>query len=71
MEYVSQNELTKIFFVKHKNRSIEHSEVVDWLISEYKKMTGKIFRDTDRGTRKLHQKGFLIKIKNGADMILE
>ncbi len=65
MEYISQNELIRKFFVKHKNRDIEHAEVVDWLTSEYKKMTGKVFRDPDRGIRKLHQEGFLVKVKKG------
>jgi len=51
----------KIFFGRHKNRDIKHTEVVDWLTSEYKKMTGKVFRDPDRGIRKQPQKGFLIK----------
>ena len=31
MKNVSQNELVKKFFVKHKNRNIEHAEAVDWL----------------------------------------
>ncbi len=65
MEDIPQNELIKKFFVKHKNRDIEHAEVVDWLTSEYKKMTGKVFRDPDRGIRKLHQEGFLVKVKKG------
>jgi hypothetical protein len=65
MKNVLQNELIKKFFVNHKNRDIEHAEVVDWLTYEYKKMTGKVFRDPDRGIRKLHQEGFLIKVRKG------
>ncbi|MCA6070873.1 MAG: HNH endonuclease [Endomicrobium sp.] len=65
MKNVSQNELIKKFFVNHKNRDIEHAEVVDWLTYEYKKITGNVFRDPDRGIRKLHQKGFLIKVRKG------
>jgi predicted restriction endonuclease len=65
MEDVSQNELIKKFFIKHKNRDIEHAEVVDWLTSEYKKITGKVFRDPDRGIRRLYQEGFLIKVRKG------
>jgi hypothetical protein len=38
MEDIFQNELIRrFFFVKHKNRDIEHAKVVDWLTSEYKK----------------------------------
>jgi predicted restriction endonuclease len=65
MENISQNELIKKFFIKHKNRDIKHAEVVDWLTSEYKKITGKVFRDPDRGIRKLYQEGFLIKVRKG------
>ena len=44
---------------------IEHSEIVDWVVVEYKKRTNKVFRDPDRQIRKFHQEGFLIKVKKG------
>lgn len=62
---ISQNDLIKEFFINNPQRDIAHPEVVDWLVDEYKKRTGHIFRDPDRGIRKLHQAGFLQKIKKG------
>lgn len=62
---ISQNDLIKEFFKKNSDRDIYHPEVVDWLTQEYKKRTGKVFRDPDRGIRKLAQQGFLIKISKG------
>jgi hypothetical protein len=45
---------------------ISHPEIVDWAVNEYKLRTnGKVFRDPDRAIRKLHQEGFLIKVKKG------
>lgn len=53
------------FFEQNPNRDIKHPEIVDWSTAEYKKRTGKVFRDPDRGIRSLHQKGYLIKVTNG------
>jgi hypothetical protein len=61
----TQAELIMEFFKKNPKREIEHPEVVDWVVAEYKKRTGKVFRDPDRGIRKLSQEGQLIKIKKG------
>lgn len=65
MSEISQTELLKEFFINNPNRDIKHPEVVDWVTEEYKKRTGKVFRDPDRGIRKLSQSGFLIKISKG------
>jgi len=65
MEKITQLELIFEFFKKHPNRDIEHPEVVDWASTEYKKRTGKVFRDPDRAIRSLHQQGYLIKVKKG------
>lgn len=62
---ITQKELLIEFFKNNPNRNIEHPEVVDWVTQEYKKRTGLVFRDPDRGIRKLHQSGFLIKVKKG------
>ncbi len=62
---VSQNDLIKEFYENNSHRDISHQEAVDWLIAEYKKRTGGVFRDPDRGIRKLSQSGFLIKIAKG------
>lgn len=62
---ISQSEILKEYYLKNPNRNIPHPEIVDWVTSEYKKRTGKVFRDPDRGIRKLHQEGFLIKASKG------
>lgn len=62
---ITQKELLIEFFKNNPNRNIEHPEVVDWVTQEYKNRTGLVFRDPDRGIRKLHQSGFLIKVKKG------
>ena len=61
----SQIDLLMEYFKKNSNRDISHPEIVDWATSEWKKRTGKVFRDPDRGIRYLHQKGYLIKVKKG------
>lgn len=63
--HITQKELLIEFFENNPNRNIKHPEVVDWVTSEYKKRTGQIFRDPDRGIRQLAQSGFLIKISKG------
>lgn len=60
-----QEDLIIEFFLKNPNRDIRHPEVVDWVVSAYKKRTGQVFRDPDRAIRKLSQTGFLIKIAKG------
>jgi len=60
-----QKDLIVEFFRKNPNRDIKHPEVVDWVVSAYKKRTGNVFRDPDRAIRHLAQSGFLIKIAKG------
>src|SRR3989338_7378377 len=64
-EEIVQSNLIMEYFKKNPNRDIKHPEIVDWVVSEYKKRTGKVFRDPDRAIRKLSQEGMLIKIKKG------
>lgn len=61
----TQLELLMEYFKKNPNRDIPHPEIVDWATSEWKKRTGTVFRDPDRGIRRLHQDGYLIKVKKG------
>ena len=61
----SQQDFLMEYFKKHPRKDIKHPEIVDWVVSEYNKRTGKIFRDPDRGIRKLSQEGLLIKVKKG------
>lgn len=61
----TQLELLMEYFKKNPNRDIPHPEIVDWATSEWKKRTGTVFRDPDRGIRRLHQDGYLIKVRKG------
>jgi hypothetical protein len=62
---LTQMDLVKEYFIGHPNQNIQHPEVVDWVVEEWKKRTGEVFRDPDRAIRSLSQKGFLIKIAKG------
>lgn len=53
------------YFKKNPNRDIKHPEIVDWVVAEYQKRTGQVFRDPDRSIRKLAQNGLLIKVSKG------
>ena len=64
-EEMSQMDLIMEYFKNHPKKEIPHPEIVDWVVTEFKKRTGKVFRDPDRGIRKLSQNGQLIKIKKG------
>ena len=64
-EEMSQADLIMEYFKKHPKREIAHPEIVDWVVTEYKKRTGNMFRDPDRAIRKLSQEGQLIKINKG------
>ena len=65
VQEISQSALIMEFFQQNPNRDISHPEIVDWATSEFLKRTGKIFRDPDRGIRKLHQNGYLVKVAKG------
>src|SRR3989344_444624 len=62
---ISQKDLLVEFYTNNPKRDIPHPEVVDWVTKEFKKRTGKVFRDPDRGIRKLYQDDFLIQIAKG------
>ena len=64
-EEMSQSDLIMEYFKKHPKREIKHPEIVDWVVAEFKKRTGEVFRDPDRAIRKLSQEGQLIKIAKG------
>ncbi|MBX2931274.1 MAG: HNH endonuclease [Chitinophagaceae bacterium] len=65
MAQLTQAELIMEFFKKHPKRDIKHPEIVDWVTEQWKKRTGEVFRDPDRGIRKLAQEGQLIKVAKG------
>lgn len=54
-EEMSQADLIMEYYKKHPKREIPHPEIVDWVVVEYKKRTGEVFRDPDRAIRKLSQ----------------
>ena len=60
-----QAEIIKEFFRNNPNRDIDHRESVPWLTEEYRRRTGKPFRDVDRRIREVRAEGFLIKVKRG------
>ena len=62
---INQEEILKEFFIKHPKKDIPHNISVAWCMREYKERTGRVFADPDRGIRKLHQNGFLIKVRKG------
>jgi 5-methylcytosine-specific restriction endonuclease McrA len=53
------------YFRKHPKKDLEHGPVVDYVEEKYRKLFGKKPRDTWRGIRRLHQEGFLIKVRKG------
>ena len=65
MKKVKQADLLMQYFMEHPNQDIKHPEIVDWVTEEYKRLTGEVFRDPDRGIRKLAQSGILQKISKG------
>lgn len=53
------------FFKQNPKRDIPHPEIVDWVTEQWKQRTDAVFRDPDRGIRKLAQEGQLIKVGKG------
>ena len=62
---MTQKELVLNYFKKHPNKDIKHPEIVDWVVREWKKLNGDIFRDPDRQIRSLKDEGLLIKVSKG------
>lgn len=65
MAKIRQADLLMQYFMEHPNQDIKHPEIVDWVTDKYKELTGEVFRDPDRGIRKLAQEGILQKIGKG------
>ncbi len=61
----SISDLVIEFFKNHPYQEFPHGPVVDWVEEQYLKLYNKKPRDTWRAIRKLHQEGFLIKVKKG------
>jgi hypothetical protein len=61
----TQLDLIMEYFRNNPRRDIKHPEIVDWVVAEYKKRTGKIFRDPDSGIRILAHNGLLTTVSKG------
>ncbi len=61
----SISDLIMEYFKKHPGEELPHEPVVDWVEEQYVKLYHRKPRDTWRAIRYLHQKGYLIKIKEG------
>lgn len=61
----SISDLLKEYFKAHPKQDLRHGPVVDWVEEKYLKLQGRKPRDTWRAIRKLHEEGFLIKVKKG------
>ncbi len=61
----SVSELIVEYFKSHSKQDLTHGPVVDWVEEKYIELYKKKPRDTWRAIRKLHEEGFLIKVKKG------
>ncbi|MBI1934956.1 HNH endonuclease [Candidatus Woesearchaeota archaeon] len=61
----SVSELIVEYFKSHPKQDLTHGPVVDWVEEKYIELYKKKPRDTWRAIRKLHEEGFLIKVKKG------
>lgn len=59
------NDLVMEYFRRHPKQELPHGPVVDWVEEQYLRLYKKKPRDTWRAIRKLHQEGFLIKVRKG------
>ncbi len=62
---ISISDLVMEFFRNHPKQDMSHAPVVDYVEEKYLKLYRKKPRDTWRAIRRLHQEGFLIKVKKG------
>lgn len=61
----SISDLIKEYFSTYPKQAIPHGPVVDWVELKYIKQYKRKPRDTWRAIRKLHEEGFLVKVKKG------
>lgn len=65
-EWKTVRELVEEYFKQHPNEELEHGPVVDWVTEQWLAQGGKTPpRDPWRTIRRLHQEGWLIKVKKG------
>jgi len=61
----SINDLIIEYFKAHPRQDMPHGPVVDWVEEKYLKLYKRKPRDPWRAIRKLHEEGFLIKVRKG------
>ena len=49
---LSQKALILSYYTKRSGKDVNHQDAVDWATAEWKRLTGKVFRDPDRAIRK-------------------
>jgi len=69
-------DLIKEYFREHPKQDLPHGPVVDWVEEQYLDLYGRKPRDPWRAIRRLHQDGWLIKVRTGVyrydpDYVLE
>lgn len=65
MKKITISGLVKEYFETHPNQDIPHSPVVDWVSEKWYSIHSTPPRDPWRAIRRLHQSGFLIKVRKG------
>lgn len=65
MEKLSVRDLVMEFFKARPREDMEHAPVVDRVEERYRSLYQKKPRDVWRAIRKLHQEGFLVKVRKG------
>lgn len=58
-------DLIKEYFMERPMEDLPHGPVVDWVEQQYVELYGRKPRDIWRNIRKLHEEGFLIKVRKG------
>jgi len=65
MKEKTVNDLIKEYFLARPNEDLNHGPVVDWVTQQWRQTHSTPPRDPWRAIRKLHQEGFLIKVRKG------
>jgi hypothetical protein len=58
----TQLDLIMEYFRNNQGRDVKHQEIVDWVVAEYKKRTGEVFSNPDRGIRILARDRLLVEV---------
>ena len=64
----SLSSLVLAYFESRPFAELEHDDWVDEIMAQYEKIHGRVPRDPWRAARKLHQDGYLRKVRNGVYM---